>query len=611
MPAKIVVGNCLEKLREMPEDSVHACVSSPPYWGLRDYGVEQTLWGDDPDCVHEFADETVVREIRKGVGLEELGKRYRGGGKKQGQIERFTIHRGTCMKCGAWRGSLGLEPTPEMFVEHLADVYDEVRRVLRPDGTCWVNIGDSYASGGGAGDQGRDGDRFARAHTQKFLNVNRGGRFPDGKHGGKNQKRVGSNRGQRGDGNAGVPFTPMQQPNRSPIMGLKAKDLVGVPWMLAFELRRRGWYLRQEIIWHKPNPMPESTEDRCTKAHEHVFLLAKSERYFYDAEAIKERSSGFTNPRGTKLVTPKSAQHGSGIRANESWHAATGDVFDMRNKRTVWSGDDEERESPWPNHDSRPKGSFAGQRAAAGADVPQSFRTIVDERNRRSVWTIATTPFKEAHFATFPPALVEPCIKAGTSQRGCCQKCSAPWERITTPTERYLKFLGRSYHDHGDDGGKGQMQQRGENRQNALREEGGMVSKEHETVGWYPTCRCDGLKKLPPLPQSPRLRPPEDAGDGWEPSEAEKAYLEIQREIWRFDCGVIYGKWRLLCRASEKLKTSPAVVLDPFGGAGTTGLVADRLGRDAVLVELKADYAEMARRRIEGESMPLFSMAAE
>lgn len=338
MSVRILVGDVIDMLATLDSESVHCVVTSPPdlYWGLRDYGVE---------------------------------------------------------------GQIGLEPTPDAFIEKMVAVFREVRRVLRKDGTLWVNIGDSYSHGGCGS---RDPERWPKQ--------------------------------SRNDHHA--THSKVQT-------GLKPKDLIGIPWMLAFALRADGWYLRQEIIWHKPNPMPESVRDRCTKAHEHIFLLSKSERYFFDAEANKEPVNGGAHARKSQKmpdgwdttpgahgsfhrdgrekgrpagVTPKSALPGSGIKANESFHAAVSDLVDIRNKR--------------------------------------------------SVWTIATQPYADAHFATFPEELPETCIKAG--------------------------------------------------------------------------CPAGGT------------------------------------------------------------------VLDPFGGAGTTGLVADKLGRNAVLIELNPEYAAMAERRIRGDC-PLFA----
>ena len=312
MSVRILIGDALTRLRDLPNESVHCCVTSPPYWGLRDYGVE---------------------------------------------------------------GQIGLEPSQEAYVARIVAVFAEVRRVLRPDGTCWVNLGDSYNAAGRVG------------------------------HG----TRIGYKQGTSRASACG------EDSPRPSAVGLKPKDLVGIPWRVAFALQADGWWLRSDIIWHKPNPMPESVTDRPTKAHEYVFLLTKSERYAYDADAIAEIDTG---------RNPGNVSH-NGTTAYES-------------------GDDHHRT----------KGGLLniGDR---------------EFRNARSVWTIATQPFHGSHFATMPPALAERCIKAG--------------------------------------------------------------------------CPAGGT------------------------------------------------------------------VLDPFGGAGTTGLVADRLQRNAVLIELSPVYAEMARARIQGDA-PLTSV---
>jgi DNA modification methylase len=318
----ILIGDCREKLRELPDASVHCCVTSPPYFGLRDYGVA---------------------------------------------------------------GQMGLEPTPDEFVAGMVEVFREVRRVLRDDGTLWLNIGDSY------------NNYASTSEIPRAQQGNGSGVFKcmDQKH--HDARRMAANR-------PGV------------IEGIKRKDLIGIPWMLAFALRADGWYLRQDIIWSKPNPMPESVRDRCTKAHEYLFLLSKSQRYYFDAETIAEPST--------------------------------------------YGPDCGQKEAA--------KGSFAGKWSAPGDGSRNdgSFRAIRETRNKRSVWEVATQPFSEAHFATYPPALIEPCILAGCPKGG--------------------------------------------------------------------------------------------------------------------------------------------TVLDPFGGAGTTGLVADRLGRSAILIELNPEYAAIAERRLNADS-PLFA----
>ena len=325
MSIRILNGDCRDVLKALPDESVHCVVTSPPYWGLRDYGVA---------------------------------------------------------------GQLGLEQTPDDFVACMVEVFREARRALRKDGTLWLNLGDSYQNAKGQA-HGVDPKQPARRHGLRPQDVS--------------------------------------------IEGLKPKDLVGIPWMVAFALRADGWWLRSDIIWHKTNPMPESVTDRPTKAHEYLFLLTKADRYHYDAEAILEPASPNTHARLSQNVA---AQVGS-ARAN-------GDAKTNGNMKAVMRG----------------SGKYAAADAndRAGSSFKDAAVLHVTHRNKRTVWSTRTEAFTEAHFATFPPALIEPCILAGCPKGG--------------------------------------------------------------------------------------------------------------------------------------------TVLDPFGGAGTTGLVADRLGRNAILIELNPEYAAMAERRI-------------
>jgi DNA modification methylase len=256
MSCQILQGDAIEQLKALPDESVHCCVTSPPYWGLRDYGVE---------------------------------------------------------------GQLGLEKTPDEYVAKMAQVFREVQRIMRPDATLWLNLGDSYA--GSCKGMNADG-------TQSELS-----------------DKQASNKGTVGN-------RTLVTKN---ISGLKNKDLVGIPWRVAFALQADGWYLRQDIIWSKPNPMPENVTDRCTKSHEYIFLLTKSAKYFYDQEAIKEDA----NTPGSKPTKKISAYN------------------------------------------------YSGNNYVTGA-----------YRNKRSVWTITTQPFSEAHFATFPPDLIRPMILAGCPVTG-------------------------------------------------------------------------------------------------------------------------------------------------------------------------------------------------
>jgi DNA modification methylase len=261
MTAKVLQGDCRETLKTLPDSSVNCCVTSPPYFGLRDYGHD---------------------------------------------------------------GQIGLEDSPDAFVAEMVAVFREVRRVLRNDGTLWLNLGDSYVGTGAKGE------------------------YKDPKHPEGRNAQSGT-------------------PKNNKVAGLKSKDLIGVPWRVAFALQADGWYLRQDIIWHKPNPMPESVTDRCTKAHEYVFLLTKSARYFYDFEAIKEPCSEDMQFRASRGYT----------------RGGNGKVDASRQDAETLRGD---------------------HAKAINAE---------DGRNRRSVWTVNTSPYKGAHFATFPPDLIRPCILAG------------------------------------------------------------------------------------------------------------------------------------------------------------------------------------------------------
>jgi DNA modification methylase len=422
---RILQGDCREVLRTLPAESVQTCVTSPPYWGLRDYGVE---------------------------------------------------------------GQLGLERTPEAYVARIVEVFREVHRVLRPDGTLWLNLGDSYVTA----PHGR-----GSSHDPKWP-------------GGRDRAADRANRASfRRDG-AEVMATAHRR-----VHGLKHKDLVGIPWRVAFALQADGWWLRAENIWHKPNPMPESVRDRTTRAHEQVFLLSKSADYFYDEFAVREPCVyGDRSGAGEEHAPPGGGPPHRGLR-NRSGNKA-------RKYRVEHGGVAEDL-----------------QRGHQGFGVP--WEDDGEGRNRRSVWTISTKPFRDAHFATFPPELPEVCIQAGTSARGACPACGAPWARE----------LERSFQPQRD------------------------VSAARGRRG------ASGQKPL-------------DASNGWDGMP--RGTTAVRSVTWRSTCG---------CPAAEPV---PCLVLDPFSGAGTTGMVARRLGRSFVGVELKPEYAAMARRRIVSDA-PLLNIA--
>jgi DNA modification methylase len=290
MSIQLLQGDCIEVMKTLPAGSVQTCVTSPPYWGLRDYGVS---------------------------------------------------------------GQLGLEATPEEYTAHMVDVFREVRRVLRDDGILWLNLGDSYAAGGLGHGSGKQ--------TTNYGSCN-------GSH--------------------------IEKARKAPA-GLKEKDLVGIPWRVAFALQDDGWYLRSDIIWHKPNPMPESVTDRPTKSHEYIFLMSKQEKYYYDAEAVREASvtDDMRRPYGSKGAwdldgRPDDQKHGGELRRPPA--------------SATFKREGSKREQVIP-------GQTVGTHRPDREDTwPTGYR------NRRSVWTVATQPYSAAHFATFPPKLIEPCIQAGS-----------------------------------------------------------------------------------------------------------------------------------------------------------------------------------------------------
>ena len=287
MQSEMLLGDSLEILKTLPDEHVNCCVTSPPYWGLRDYGVQ---------------------------------------------------------------GQLGLEDTPEAYVENMVKVFREVRRVLKDDGTLWLNIGDSYSGSG----KGAYGDGVVRLSE-------------------KSAKQATS---------AGTTEGIFKKLNS----GLKPKDLVGIPWRLAFALQADGWYLRQDIIWHKPNVMPESVKDRVTKAHEYIFLLSKSPKYYFDSLSIREPA--VKGAAGSTFHKGKTGEH------------------QMGRSSTKPRKQDSKVESHVPG-----SGDHSGLHKA-GSDREPMWR------NKRSVWSVTTKPFKGAHFATFPPDLIEPCILAGCPENG-------------------------------------------------------------------------------------------------------------------------------------------------------------------------------------------------
>lgn len=430
MAVRIINADVMDGLSQIPDESVHCVVTSPPYWGLRDYGTGQ--WeGGDAECDHS------------------IGRRNHSDEKQStssGASHDSLAGKNECRKCGARRvdAQVGLEPTLAEHIQRLVEVFEEVRRVLRKDGVLFLNYGDAYTSGG-------------RSTFRSSASENKG-------HDIQND---------------------LPRPNTP--NGLKPKDLMLIPHRLAIALQDAGWWVRSDIIWHKPNPMPESVTDRPTNAHEHVFLLTKSAKYHWDAEAVREPA----------------------IRAGEIPGGNYGGMGKEHHKANRWSS------------------GFGGHIAG---EVPAG-------RNMRNVLTIATHAFSAAHFATFPPKLVTVLLKAGCPER-VCSECGAPWmrevERGSKPARAERTANGKALTSPRQD-----VNSWNEN------DGRGFVPVTSKTLGFSPSCEC-------------------------------------QAEM------------------------SPGVVLDPFGGSGTVGLVADQMRRDAILIELNPEYAEMARGRISGAA-PLFA----
>lgn len=379
----LIQGDCLTVLPTLHAGSVHCCVTSPPYWGLRDYGVD---------------------------------------------------------------GQLGLEATPDEYVAKMIDVFRAVRRVLRDDGTLWLNLGDAYAHG-----------------------TSWGGGAVDVRNAGRNTTPGDKVRGRMAGANILA-------------RGLKPKDLVGMPWAIAFALRADGWYLRSDIIWHKPNPMPESCTDRPTKSHEYLFLLTKSAKYFYDADAIREPIQ--TDPKENYPARARASGRGN----QNNWQSKKGRQQDN-----------------------------SGGYPLSGAG-----------RNKRSVWTIPTQPYSKAHFATFPEALVLPCILAGTSEEGCCAGCGAPYVRVVDksfqPQTDVSEGLGKRGHE-------GQKPMDESNSWQGIPR----GTTQSTTTGWQPTCTCDA-ETVPCTVCDPFLgsgttaKVAQQYGQSFVGIELSREYLELARE---------------------------------------------------------------------------------
>jgi DNA modification methylase len=510
----LYLGDTLAVLRGLPSASVHCAVTSPPYWGLRDYETAHWEGGNNPDCDHH------ARGPRH-HNLDVLGLEYRGGGQKASdETTAPVLYRGVCGRCGARRvdPQLGTEPTVQEYVEKLVAVFRELRRVLRDDGTFWLNIGDSYTSGG-------------RSTFRSEASTNKG--HEDAQNG-------------------------LSRPDA----GLPPGNLVGAPWRLAFALQDDGWVLRMDNIWRKPGPMPESVTNRCTKAHEYVFHFSKGPRYYYDAEAVKE-----------ELTTPDRVFRGE---------RTEGGKHNLTKRNAAYS-----------------KGATGFGRSPTG-------------RNKRSVWTISHGGgYKGGHFSTFPKALVEVCVKAGTSEKGCCSKCGAPWARVLGQTRVAIrpgdgskvwansKPPGRKEEVHPGRSLGGQSRSA---RERVAAEVTGNRDPVHHvtttrTLGWRPGCACYNLPLVGNQPREPK-RSPKESDQTWTLRYGKyQAALASWEKMW----DEVRDEYAALLDGVDEGSLVPCVVLDPFVGSGTAALVALRLGRHAVGVDVSEAYLrDHAAARVRG-----------
>jgi DNA modification methylase len=421
MTQRILVGDWVEQLRTLPDASVHMIgPTSPPYYGLRAYGTNPQVFGGEAGCEHDFEER---RYYVEGGGTAGSSKEAfsQPGEANAARIKAARWRTDGVCACGAWRGELGSEPTPDLYVEHLVAGFRECRRVLRPDGVVVLNLGDSYAGSG-------KGPSNSMQRPASCLND-----------------------GQLRNGAAPTSWVSVPQ-------GLKAKDLMMIPFRVAMALQQDGWYLRSVIPWVKRNAMPESVTDRPATAVEYLFLFSKARMYFWDAEAI--RMLALNEGRLVKASGP------------DARNARVGDV--VNDRRTA---------AGFTNHDTLVSGRSYRNSDAFFASWQG---LLLDEDGDPLALVVNPAPLKEAHYASFPPKLVEPFVKAGTSERGCCSECGAPYRRVverqTTWAER--KALG------GTAGNVG-VSETYQNGVHGGRVDHNLHGPPPKTLGWQPTCAHD------------------------------------------------------------------------------------------------------------------------
>lgn len=559
MKATILVGDVRARLADLADESMQCVVTSPPYWGLRDYGIQPSVWDGEPGCEHRFefgspTSETNYTDKRRWQHTRN-GRDEEQPAEKRVGWARETVEHGQFCRCGAWLGCLGLEPTPELFIQHTVQVFREARRVLRKDGTLWLNIGDSYAQGGNGGHQ--TGDSF---------------------HG--HNKREGDR---------------TRVPKKAP-EGLKPKDLVGIPWMLAFALRADGWWLRQDIIWNKPNPMPESVLDRCTKAHEYLFLLTKSATYHCDMEAIKEDAAGWNGSKfedgKNLLVHPNVGKNRPGGKKPDQFDeliSGVGEVSPSRNKRSVWTI------ATQPFSGARlMRGAFGDSDHTASPDCPLHGDRPIEA---------STDRYDEL------PTASQSGRSLGTDAHHVQELPGVPGPTQTLPGED-------SSLDNSDSQDRPYSQPATARSTQSHRTDHVPATSQHETHDAASPLRTDDSK--PQLSQAA-------ISDHIPESRNEEGSCEDEMEINPWEQIQQSSVHKCTCKKNNIITDHFAVfpealvepcilagskpgdtVLDPFCGSGTTGAVALRYHREFIGIELNPEYAQLAERRI-GAEAPMFN----
>lgn len=527
----------------LPDSSVDLCVTSPPYFGLRKYsGAQEFVFGGDAECAHEWGSEIEKKTSDNyNSGFNERWGNSPGE-KKQEKSSYGVLQNGNfCQQCGAWRGSYGLEPHLQLYVDHTVEWCREVWRVLKPHASLWLNINDSYAGNGGPGNQWDN--KGKKDGFEKFDNPNRG----------------------------------------TNIHGLKPKDLMGVPQRVVLALQADGWWWRSTAPWIKRNSMPESTMDRPSTAHEYWYMLTKNKKYYWDMEAVKVGAKpemrAIRDRRTDKLNNTPGKTISMGLVLSN---------YQTRSRRShdMWleSLDNLIAESE----------TYLGHLKHVRANNGM----LLDEDGNPAALLYPTKSYPGAHFATYNPDMLDPIIKASTSERGNCPDCGLPWERVVE--KGFSAHTGETKSTYSD----GTNANRLSLLRQAAREQGEEHSNTQTTIGWRPTCsHYDSAYHIFPRVRSERKRHQQDVLNDWF-KRARKRPLEVdicprcsttgidpedEPEMACYDC---IGAGYL------EIATKPAIVLDPFSGSGTTMLSARRLGRSSIGLDVSAEYLRLARERL-------------